>query len=44
MHHRKIKKNRFHVKNTPQAKFLIKQNAPQAKRIKQSALHTRFVD
>jgi len=44
MHPRLIKKNIFHEKNAPQARFSMEQNAPQARLIKQNAPQARFFD
>jgi len=38
-----IKKRIFYEKNAPQARFLMKQNSPQARLIKQNALQARFL-
>jgi len=39
-----IKKRSFYERNAPQAKFLMKRNAPQARHIKQNAPQAGFFD
>jgi len=39
-----FKKRIFNEKNAPQARFLMKQNAPQARLIKQNAPQAGFFD
>jgi len=44
MHPGMMKKKIFYEVNALQARFLIKQNAPQARLIEQNALQVRFFD
>ena len=44
MHPRMIKKRISYEKNAPQARFFMKQNAPQARLIKQNAPQAGFFE